>query len=57
MVNQSRRLMVTAVALAVGLAVGGEAWPADVGKPQEKPRPALDASFEAKWKELSAKAR
>jgi len=57
MVNRSQRLMVTAVALAVGLAVGGEAWSADVGKPQEKPRPALDASFEAKWKELSAKAR
>jgi len=49
--------MVTAVGLAFGLAAGGKTWPAEVGKPQEKPRPALDLSFEAKWKELSAKAR
>jgi iron(III) transport system substrate-binding protein len=51
MVNRTRWLMVTAVAFAVGVAVGGEAWPADVGKPT------LDTSFETKWKELSAKAR
>jgi ABC-type Fe3+ transport system substrate-binding protein len=43
--------MVTGIALAVGLAVGGEAWPADAGKPT------LDSTFETKWKELSAKAR
>jgi iron(III) transport system substrate-binding protein len=51
MINRSRWLMVTAVFIVVGLAAGGEAWPADVGKQK------LDASFEAKWKELQAKAR
>jgi iron(III) transport system substrate-binding protein len=51
MVNRTCWLMVVAVVLAVGLAAGREAWPADVGKPT------LDTSFETKWKELSAKAR
>ena len=57
MVNRTRWLMVLAVTLALGLGAGGEGGTAQVGKSQEKPRPTLDTSFEAKWKELIAKAQ
>src|SRR5262245_1975012 len=57
MANRSRWLMMTAVVFALGLAGHGKAWSAEVGKPQEKPKPAPDPSFEAKWKELLAKAQ
>lgn len=52
-----RWLIVWAVVLAVVRSVGGEIWAADVGKVPEKGQPALDTSFDAKWKALTAKAK
>jgi len=60
MVYRTRWQMVLAGALAAGLAVGNvveNARSAEVGKSQDKPRPSLDTSFEAKWKDLIAKAQ
>ena len=57
MLNRCRWLMIVAVALAVGRIAGGEIWAAEAGKAPEKPRPALDSSFDAKWKALAAKAK
>ncbi len=57
MINRIRWLMVLVITLAVCLGTMDEARPAEVGKPQEKAKPTPDRSFDAKWKELSAKAR
>jgi iron(III) transport system substrate-binding protein len=57
MMNGRRWLKIAAIAVAVELAIGGEGLAADVVKGPAKSPPALDTSFDAKWKALAAKAK